>query len=84
MFNWFGRARDYTEQAKEAYNPVSPTVETPPATEDGYTIGSSGGNTVIKVTCNYNTIIMTLGPAEVHRMIRLLKASMNQDSEEPL
>lgn len=52
-----------------------------PQMDDGYTIGAKDGNTVFKVK-NGNTIVtMFLTPDEVYRMMRLLKASMNQDPE---
>lgn len=78
MFNFFGKKPEYNGTDGNGYQPVA----YPDTNNEGYTIGSSNGFTVIKVTCGYNTITMTLAPNEVHRMIRLLKASMNQDPEE--
>jgi len=38
--------------------------------------------TLFKLKAGMNTVTMTLTPDEVYRMIRLLRASLNQDPED--
>ena len=54
----------------------------PQINDNGYTIGYIDGLTVFKLKANMNTVTMTRTPDEVYRMIRLLKASLNQDPED--
>ena len=71
---------DWTRTKYPAMPEVTPPKEDD-VNDDGYTIGSHGDRTILKVKCGYNTTTMSMVPSEVHRMIRLLKASMNQDPE---
>lgn len=66
---------------KLPYETIAQLQPPQPSPDDGYTIGYVNGSTMFKVK-NGNTIVtMFLTPDEVHRMIRLLKASMNQDPD---
>jgi hypothetical protein len=60
--------------------PEDPPV--PQINDNGYTIGYADGLTLFKLKAGMNTVTMTLTPDEVYRMIRLLKASLNQDPED--
>ena len=73
MFNWFKT------------KPVVTLPLVPPApqiNDDGYTVGYTDGVTIFKLKAGMNSLTMSLTPDEVYRMIRLLKASLNQDPDD--
>ena len=78
MFDWFNKPQPPVTIPKITLPEVAPE---PRFNDDGYTIGYSDGVTMFKLKAGMNTFTMTLTPDEVYRMIRLLKASLNQDPE---
>lgn len=47
--------------------------------DDGYTVGFIDGKTILKIKAGPQELGVALTPDEVYRMIRLLRASLNQD-----
>jgi hypothetical protein len=85
MFNWFKPKRKIvwpigTPVQVPIKDPGAPPI--PQINDDGYTIGYSDGVTLFKLKAGMSSFTMTLTPDEVYRMIRLLKASLNQDPED--
>jgi hypothetical protein len=67
--NLEGNLKDFTDK----FNPPLPTTDL----NDVYTIGNNrNGDTIISLKSGPRTTILTMGPAEVNRMIRLLKATL--------
>lgn len=66
---------------KIPYETIAQMQPAQPQPDDGYTIGYGDQGTVVKIKNGNTVVTMFLTPDEVHRMIRLLKASMNQDPD---
>lgn len=49
---------------------------------DTYSVGYIDGDTVVKLTCGDLTLALTMSPSEVRRMIRLLKATLDDTDDE--
>jgi hypothetical protein len=47
--------------------------------DDGYTVGFVDGHSILKIKAGTQEMGVALTPDEVYRMIRLLRASLNQD-----
>jgi hypothetical protein len=47
--------------------------------DEGYTVGYIDGKTILKIKAGTQELGVALTPDEVYRMIRLLRASLNQD-----
>jgi len=77
MFKWF-RAKPRVVVPKITMPTLPPE---PQINDDGYTVGYTDGVTIFKLKAGMNTLTMTLTPDEVYRLIRLLRASLNQDPE---
>jgi hypothetical protein len=52
--------------------------------DDGYTVGFVEGHSILKIKSGTQEIGVALTPDEVYRMIRLLRASLNQDPTDDL
>ena len=77
MFNWF---KTTPEVPAITLPPITPQP-VPQINDDGYTVGYIDGLTIFKLKAGMNTLTMSLTPDEVYRLIRLLRASLNQDPE---
>ena len=74
MFDWFKQNKLAPMTLPEELARMAPQIN-----DNGYSIGYGDGVTLFKLKAGANTVTMALTPDEVYRMIRLLKASLNQD-----
>jgi hypothetical protein len=74
MFNWFGTYKDSVYEV-----PMVPV----PDSGDGYTVGiANNGNTMLQLQCNGSITTLTMNKSSVRQMVRLLEATLNNETEE--
>jgi hypothetical protein len=68
------KQKDITSELADTISAITPPL---PDLNDVYTIGNNrNGDTIISLKSGTSSMILTMGPAEVNRMIRLLKATL--------
>jgi len=85
MFNWGWDNLKYNKRP-EVNSIPTPSVNPPKPeknSDGGYTIGvNTDGQTVLKLTCDYQTVTITMTTVGTRQMIKLLEATLINEEED--
>ena len=84
MFNWFGGGAHKFPPLPVGYiDPAMPKVKSVmSAPENGYTVGvSKDGSTVLKLTCDNQTVTLTMTAIGTRQLIRMLETTITEEEE---
>ena len=84
MFNWLGGGSDRIPLLPVGYiDPAMPKVKpVMSAPENGYTVGvSKDGSTVLKLTCDNQTVTLTMTAIGTRQLIRMLETTITEEEE---
>jgi len=72
-----------TKPMPQEYQYPDDTARLDPAINDVYTVGvNTEGNTIISMKSGMSTMVLTLNPYEVNRMVRLLLATLDTEDQD--